>query len=182
MRQDVGVIPLARLGGLALASAAASTLLSGCGSPGPGEAAKAYLSAWSRGDLSAASLKTSDPTSSMQTLTRLRADLHIDRVATHLGKVSSQSGSTSAEYTADVAVHGVGTWHYTATLQLEKAGGHWRGDRGANDNPPPYGPGKRRLLDPTPPTRGPRVGGPRQPDFTPTAGGDGRLRKEGPRR
>src|SRR4051812_36490649 len=166
MRQDVGVIPLARLGGLALASAAASTLLSGCGSPGPGEAAKAYLSAWSRGDLSAASLKTSDPTSSMQTLTRLRTDLHIDHVTTQLGKVSSQSGSTSAEYTADIAIHGVGTWHYTATLQLEKASGHWQVHWATNDIHPQYTAGTRLMLERTLPTRAPLLDAHGQPIFT----------------
>ena len=165
MRQDVGVIPLARLGGLALASAAASTLLSGCGSPGPGDAASAYLSAWSRGDLSAASLKTSDPTSSMEALTRLRTDLHIDHVTTHLGKVSSQSGSTSAEYTADVAIHGVGTWHYTATLQLEKGGGHWRVHWATNDIHPQYSAGDRLMLDRKLPQRAPLLDDKGQPLF-----------------
>src|SRR3954466_51407 len=135
MRQDVGVIVRARLGGLALTAASLSALVSGCGSPGPGDAASAYLSAWGHGDLSRASQKTSDPTSAMQALARLRTDLRIDHVTTHLGKVSSQSGSTSAGYTADVAIHGVGTWHYTATLPLQKAGGHWRGDWAANATP-----------------------------------------------
>ena len=121
--------------------------------PGPGDAASAYLSAWSRGDLSAASLKTSDPTSAMHTLSRLRTDLRIDHVATHLGKVSSQAGDTSAVYTADVAIHGVGTWHYTATLPMEKVNGHWRVHWTTQDVHPQYGAGDRLMLDRTLPPR-----------------------------
>src|SRR4051794_164883 len=166
MRQDVAVIPLARLGAMALTGAVASTLLTGCGSPGPGDAAGAYLSAWSHGDLSAASLKTSDPTSAMQSLTRLRADLRIEHVTTHLGKVSSQSGSTSAGYAADVAIHGVGTWHYTATLPLEKAGGHWQVHWATNDIHPQYTAGDRLMLDRTLPPRAPLLDDKGQPLFS----------------
>ena len=142
-------------------------IVAGCGSSGPGDAANAYLSAWSRGDLSAASLKTSDPTSAMQTLSRLRADLRIDHVATHLGHVSSQNGSTSADYTADVAIHGVGTWHYTATLPLEKSGGHWRIHWATTDIHPQYGAGSRLMLDRSLPTRAPLLDDKGQPLFTP---------------
>src|SRR3954453_17541238 len=141
-------------------------LASACGAAGPADAAKAYLSAWSRGDLSAASLKTRDPTSSMQTLPRLPHDLHIDHVTTHLGTVSSQSGSTSADYTADIAIHGVGTWHYTATLQLEKAGGPWRVHWATRDIHPQYGAGDRLMLDRTLPPRAPLLDDKGQPLFT----------------
>src|SRR3954452_5890629 len=167
--QDVAVQRATRrMRRLAVASllVALLPLVSAWGRAGPAEAAKAYLSAWSRGDLSAASLKTSDPTSSMQTLTRLRHDLRIDHVTTHLGKVSSQSGSTSADYTADIAIHGVGTWHYTATLQLEKAGGHWRVHWATSDIHPQYGAGDRLMLDRTLPTRAPLLDDKGQPLFT----------------
>jgi len=166
MRQDVGVIRLARLAALTVA-AAASTLVSGCGSSGPRDAAGAYLSAWGKGDLSAASLKTSDPTSAMRTLSRLRTDLRIDHVSTHLEKVSSEAGNTSAVYTADIAIHGVGTWHYTATLQLKNSGGHWRVDWTTKDIHPQYSAGTRLMLDRTLPTRAPLLDDNGRPLFTP---------------
>jgi len=154
-----------------LAAAAVATLalplLTSCGSAGPGDAAGAYLSAWSHGDLSAASLKTSDPTSAMQALSRLRPDLHIDHVSAHLGKVSTQAGNTSAVYTADIAIHGVGTWHYTATLALEKHGGHWRVHWATTDIHPMYAAGTRLMLERTLPTRAPLRDDHGQPLFTP---------------
>lgn len=166
MRQDVRVIPRARPGALALTAAAASTLVSSCGSPGPSDAASAYLSAWSGGDLAAASQKTNDPTSAMQTLGRLRTDLHIDHLSTHLGKVSSKAGNTTAAYTADVAIRGVGTWHYSATLDLEKAGGHWRVRWSNNDIHPRYDAGDRLMLDRTLQPRAPLLDDKGQPLFS----------------
>src|SRR5689334_3663884 len=99
-----------------VAATAGLPLVAGCGGSGPGAAASAYLSAWNRGDLSAASLKTSDPTGAMHALSRLRTDLRVDRMTTHLGKVTTSGDTASATYTADVAIHGAGTWHYSATL------------------------------------------------------------------
>ena len=83
----------------------------------------------------------------MHTLSALRTDLRIDRLSTHLEHVQTQDGQTTAEYTADVSLHAVGTWHYTATLQLAKAGGHWMVRWATTDVHPQYGAGARLMLD-----------------------------------
>ena len=150
-----------------VATTAGLPLVTGCGGSGPGEAASAYLSAWSRGDLSAASLKTSDPTGAMHALSRLRTDLHADRVTTHLGKVTSNGDTASATYSADVAIHGAGTWRYSAALRLEKASGHWRVHWTAQDIHPQYADGDRLMLDRTLPARAPLLDDHGQPIFTP---------------
>jgi cell division protein FtsI/penicillin-binding protein 2 len=148
------------------AIAAGLPTLAGCGSPGPAEAARAYLSAWSHGDLAVAAAKTSDPTSAMAALSRLRTDLHIDRLTTHLGTLATQGGSTTADFTTDVHIRAVGTWHYTAELTLEKVGGHWR-VRWSPRDIHPQAEGGRLMLDRHLPPRAPLLDRAGQPLFTP---------------
>jgi len=153
--------------GLAIAAVVTTGALTSCGSPGPADAATAYLSAWTHGDLSAASVKTSDPTAAMQKLGRLRTDLHVDRVTTHLGKVTTNGDTATAPYNADVAIHGAGVWHYSATLQLEKVSGHWRVHWTTRDIHPQYAEGDRLMIDRTLPARAPLLDDHGQPLFTP---------------
>lgn len=146
--------------------AATAPALAGCGAPGPADAARAYLSAWSHDDLAAAAAKTTDPTSAMQVLSRLRTDLRIDRVATHLEHVQTQAGQTTAEYTADVTLHAIGSWHYTATLRMVKSGGHWNVQWTTTDVHPQYAAGARLVLDRQLPERAPLLDRAGRPLFT----------------
>lgn len=162
------------IGGRTTARVAAATALtliaalaSSCGSPGPADAAKAYLSAWSRADLAAAAKTTSDPAAALQTLSRLRGDLKIDRVRTHLESVSTHGSGASAVFTADITIHGVGVWHYTATLALERASGHWRVHWTTQDVHPMYGAATRLMLDRHLPDRAPLLDRSGAPLFTP---------------
>jgi cell division protein FtsI/penicillin-binding protein 2 len=83
----------------------------------------------------------------MQTLSRLRTDLRLDKIRTRLGVVSTHGDSADAEYTADLSVRGAGTWHYTAHLQLAKSHGHWTVHWTPTDIHPQYAPGSRLTLE-----------------------------------
>src|SRR5947209_15699044 len=102
----------------------ATTLLTGCGSSGPSAAADAYLHAWAAGNFAGAATRTTNPTEAMQTLQRLRTDLHLTRVQARPGHVSAHGTTADAEYAASLDLQGVGTWHYTATLHMVRPQSH----------------------------------------------------------
>jgi cell division protein FtsI/penicillin-binding protein 2 len=166
MRQDVAVTMRARVAAVAL-SGTALTPLTGCGSPGPADAAKAYLSAWSRGDLVAAADRTSDPASASKALGRFRADLRIENLTTALGHVVAQHGTTTADFTADVRIKSTGSWRYSGRLELEKVQGHWRVKWDPRDIHPQYGAAARVTLDRHLPARAPLLDRTGAPLFTP---------------
>jgi cell division protein FtsI/penicillin-binding protein 2 len=102
----------------------------------------------------------------MAALSRLRTDLHIDKLTTHLGTVATQNGNTIADFTADVHIRAVGTWHYTGQLTLAKASGHWQVQWSPRDIHP-QAQGARLVLERHLPARAPLLDRTGQPLFTP---------------
>jgi cell division protein FtsI/penicillin-binding protein 2 len=109
-----------RLVGLLLAVAIGATT-SGCGlfsSKGPDAAVSAFLTAWSAGDIAAASAATDDPAAASQLLTSTRTALAPVSITATLGQLrqGTDRASASADVTWDL---GQGRrWHYLDELDL----------------------------------------------------------------
>ena len=143
-------------------------VLTSCGSSGAKTAADHFLSAWSKGDLAAASLQTTDPTSAMQALSGFRAALHVSDLHTHAGKVDTHGSTAEATYANDVTLQGVGTWSYDGQLQLVKQSGRWRVRWATTDLHPQYAAGTHLALERTLPPRAALLDRHQRPLFTPT--------------
>ncbi len=109
-----------RIAGLLLA-AALTAAVSGCGlfsSSGPGPAATDFLTAWSAGDVAAASAATDDPAAASQLLTATRTALQPVSITATLGQLreATDKASASVDVTWDL---GQGRqWHYLGELDL----------------------------------------------------------------
>lgn len=109
-----------RIAGLLLAAALAAAV-SGCGlfsSSGPGPAVTDFLTAWSAGNIAAASAATDDPAAASQLLTATRTALQPVSITATLGQLreATDKASASVDVTWDL---GQGRrWHYLGELDL----------------------------------------------------------------
>jgi cell division protein FtsI/penicillin-binding protein 2 len=109
-----------RLVGFLLAVVVAAAV-AGCGlfsSKGPDAAVAAFLTAWSGGDIAAASAATDDPASASQLLTATRTALKPVSITATLGQLrqSTDRASASVDVTWDLGQKR--SWHYLNQLDL----------------------------------------------------------------
>src|SRR4051812_14856894 len=103
----------------------AAVVLTACGAPEAGPAAKAYLSAWSSGALAAAAKQTDAPPAAAAALAATRRDLHADRITAALDSVDAHGRAATAAFTAHVDIRGLATWTYRGRLQLTRPHDKW---------------------------------------------------------
>jgi cell division protein FtsI/penicillin-binding protein 2 len=145
--------------------------LVGCSSgSSPTPTAKAYLSAWARGDLQAASAQTTRPQAAREALQSVAQSLHVSRVSTRVGAAGSaqKDGDVPVRFSATLTLRGLGDWTYGGRLLLRKVGGHWRVDWNDTDIHPGLGAGRSLALTRSLPPRASILDGSGQPLFTPT--------------
>src|SRR3954449_4982707 len=103
----------------------AAAVLTACGAPEAGPAAKAYLSAWSSGTLAAAAEQTDAPPAAAAALAATRRDLHAERITATLDSVDAHGRAATAAFTAHVDIRGLATWTYHGRLQLTRPHDKW---------------------------------------------------------
>ncbi|HEU5032361.1 MAG TPA: penicillin-binding transpeptidase domain-containing protein, partial [Spirillospora sp.] len=120
---------------VAVAAVAAAAVLVGAGAvwflrggEGPGDAAKRYLAAWSRGDYAAMRALTADPPADFTArFTAMRDGLGVTAQHYTVASVGKPKGDTAGgSYTAALTLAGARTWTYEGALPLTKSGGKWR--------------------------------------------------------
>jgi cell division protein FtsI/penicillin-binding protein 2 len=132
------------------------------------DAAEAFLSDWSGGDLDAAAAATTDPDAATALLKQTAGDLPDAKLATDLGKVTVKDGEATVDWTATWELAAAPEWSYDATLHLKEAGDTWQVVAEPTLVNPELGDGQHLELTRTLPDRAPITDADGAPLFTPT--------------
>jgi cell division protein FtsI/penicillin-binding protein 2 len=93
---------------------------------GPAQTARAFLSGWERGDLTAMRLTTVSPPGDFdKQYQSLRGDFGVTKVRAVLGKVTKHGEGATAPFTAALSLP-AGTWHYQGRLLLKTNHRKWK--------------------------------------------------------
>ncbi|WP_433148024.1 penicillin-binding transpeptidase domain-containing protein [Actinomadura nitritigenes] len=120
---------------VAVAAVVAAAVLVGAGAvwflrdgESPGDAAKRYTAAWSRGDYAAMLALTADPPADFTArLTAVHDALGVTAQRYTVASVGKPKGDTAGgSYTAELTLAGARTWSYEGAMPLTKSGGKWR--------------------------------------------------------
>lgn len=120
---------------VAVAAVVAAAVLVGAGAvwflrdgESPGDAAKRYAAAWSRGDYAAMLALTADPPADFTArLTAVHDALGVTAQRYTVASVGKPKGDTAGgSYTAELTLAGARTWSYEGAMPLTKSGGKWR--------------------------------------------------------
>lgn len=100
--------------------------LTGCSSgPKPDPAARAFLTAWGKGDDAAAGRASDAPPTAAAAIAATRRALASRSATFTLGAVHTHNGEATATYSARMTLRALGEWAYQGTLALRKANGRW---------------------------------------------------------
>jgi hypothetical protein len=125
------------------------------GTSPPQPVASAFLAAWSRGDWAAmAALVDRPPPEFTAVNAAVVSSLQVSSASYQAGAVARRGSMADIDYTARLALAGLGTWDRTGSLHLRVVGGHWRVQWTPATIDPALPPGGRLTRDRSWPARG----------------------------
>jgi cell division protein FtsI/penicillin-binding protein 2 len=132
------------------------------------EAAQAFLTDWSEGDVAAAAEATSDPGAATELLEQTATDLPDARLSADLGEVTVEDETATVTWTATWDLAAAPEWSYDASLDLQRVEDEWRVVAAPTVVHPELGEGQHLELSRSLPERAPISDAAGAPLFAPT--------------